>query len=61
MSPNEGHDHKAAATVAKELNGLIEEIEEYVEEKVTPILETFDQDTPEREPPSARPAPEPLP
>lgn len=48
MSPNEGHDHTAASTVAEELSGLIDEIEEYVEEKVAPILETFDEDASDR-------------
>ena len=48
MSPNQGHDHTAASTVAEELSGLIDEIEEYVEEKVAPILETFDEDASDR-------------
>lgn len=60
MSANgDHHDEATAATVADELNEYLEEIEEYVEEKVAPILETFQEDTPSTEPARARPAPEP--
>jgi hypothetical protein len=59
MAPNQGHDETGAATVAQELSGLLEEIEDYVEEKVVPILETFEADAADPEPRKARPAPEP--